>query len=175
MQLYSVLLFTVLGLCARTGHTETTGAAEVAQRLGAGKPLLQGTLSLIYNRYEMFQEGNLGWTLMRAFSQLTTRTWDTLKFKYALKLLQGRPMVVLFTGSSVTAGHDVFYNESYPSVYARRLGPAMEALGAPLIVRNTAMGGSPCRPSNLCAEAQGGDPPCHIPDCTACRCSVRMV
>ena len=35
----------------------------------------------------------------------------------------GRPFVVAFGGTSITAAHDNYYNESYPEVFRRALAP----------------------------------------------------
>jgi hypothetical protein len=91
---------------------------------------------------------------------LTTgrKTWDTVKYKYATKILRGgQKFHFIFGGSSVTAGHDNFLNQSYPYVFERRLRPAMEALGLEFEVRNIAMGAMGCFPEDLCYEPQGGD------------------
>lgn len=47
----------------------------------------------------------------------------------------------IFAGSSVTAGHDNYLNESYPEVYERRMRPALEALGIKFTMHNIAMVG----------------------------------
>ena len=80
-----------------------------------------------------------------------------MKYKFALKMLERKEYLVVFAGSSVTAGHDNFLNESYPEVYERRMRPALEALGIPFKMHNIAMGGQGCYPQNLCYETQGGD------------------
>jgi len=63
-----------------------------------------------------------------------------MKFKFALKILEGnQKFVAVFAGSSVTAGHDNFLNESYPEVYERRMREPLEALGIEFEMRNIAM------------------------------------
>ena len=44
-------------------------------------------------------------------------------------------------------------------VFNRRMKPIFDALGIELVVRNIAHGANPCRPSDLCYEAMGGDNP----------------
>ena len=63
---------------------------------------------------------------------------------------------MIFGGSSVTAGHDNYFNQSYPKIVEKRMGKIFSALGIELIVRNIAMGANPCFPYELCYEAQGG-------------------
>ena len=48
--------------------------------------------------------------------------------------------LMIFSGSSVTAGHDNNYNNSFPMIVSKRLKPTFDALGIPLIVRNIAQG-----------------------------------
>lgn len=54
------------------------------------------------------------------------------------------------------AGHDNYFNQSYPMVFERRMSSVFSALGIDLLVHNSAMGGNQCRPSNFCYEAQVG-------------------
>lgn len=44
-------------------------------------------------------------------------------------------------------------------VFHRRMSPIFDALGIELFARNIAHGASPCRPSDLCYEAMGGNNP----------------
>lgn len=62
-----------------------------------------------------------------------------------------------FAGTSVTAGHDNLFEESYPMVFARALEPVFEAAGVELHVRNHAMGNNPAVPSAFCVGAQLGE------------------
>ncbi len=64
--------------------------------------------------------------------------------------------LMIFGGSSVTAGHDNYYNQSYPFVAERRMKRALKALGVELVVRNIAQGANNCRPSTYCYESMGG-------------------
>jgi hypothetical protein len=63
---------------------------------------------------------------------------------------------MIFGGSSVTAGHDNYFNQSYPMVFHRRMKPIFDALGIELFARNIALGANGCRPFDLCYEAMGG-------------------
>ena len=65
--------------------------------------------------------------------------------------------LMIFGGSSVTAGHDNWYNQSYPFVAERRLSPVLAAMGIELVVRNIAMGANNCLPYDYCYNAQGGE------------------
>jgi len=66
--------------------------------------------------------------------------------------------VVGSVGSSVTAGHDGFFETAYTNVLKRQLGPMLEAAGVELVVRNAAVGGTAPWPPSLCLANQvGGD------------------
>jgi hypothetical protein len=70
-----------------------------------------------------------------------------------------KSFLMIFGGSSVTAGHDNYFNESWPLVYEQTTKKSFQALGIDLQVHNIAHGANDCRPSNLCYEALGGDHP----------------
>jgi hypothetical protein len=89
-----------------------------------------------------------------------------LKYKYGKKILEAHlddgskdGFVYVFGGSSVTAGHDNYYNQSYPKVFQRRLAPLFAGLGVGMEVRNIAVGSLGCEPYNACYEAFGGTDP----------------
>jgi hypothetical protein len=100
-------------------------------------------------------------------------SWDLQKAKFITLLLEAnsqisRPagtagggfnvsFVVGFSGSSVTAGHDNFYNESYPEVFRRTLAPVFATMGVPLTVRNQALGNNPCFPYDACVKTHLGE------------------
>jgi hypothetical protein len=66
------------------------------------------------------------------------------------------PFVIAFSGTSVTAGHDNFFNQSYPLVFERELSRSFTAAGIDLVVRNHAMGNNPAMPSCFCVGSQLG-------------------
>lgn len=73
-------------------------------------------------------------------------SWDTQKYKFIQLLLEKKhgsasPYVLGFSGSSVTAGHDNYLNESFPYVVERRLAPVFAAVFNKTIeTRNHAIG-----------------------------------
>ena len=86
-----------------------------------------------------------------------------MKYQFAKKIVgDNSKYVAVFGGSSVTAGHDNKYNESYPEVFGRKIGPVLEALGINFAVRNIAQGANACYPSNACYESMGGFDPDFI-------------
>ena len=66
--------------------------------------------------------------------------------------------VVSFGGTSITAGHDNYHNQSYPFVFHRLLRSPFKKAGVSLTVRNVAQGASPPLPTGLCVgEIFGSD------------------
>jgi hypothetical protein len=53
-------------------------------------------------------------------------------------------------GSSVTAGHDNYFNQSYPIVMEMIISPILSRAGVSFVLKNQAMGGSPAMQSALC-------------------------
>lgn len=90
-------------------------------------------------------------------------SFELMKYQFAKKIVSDQATyLATFGGSSVTAGHDNLYNESYPEVFGRRVGPAMEAVGIKFDVHNIAQGANACFPSNGCYESMGGFNPDFI-------------
>ena len=125
--------------------------------LSEAKQKLQELLSLIRNRYEL--SGPIGPQFFLTANNMDSDAWDVLKYKFAVRMLQnntGNDYLMIFGGSSVTASHDNFYNQSYPAIFERRMGPVFKALGINLVVHNIAMGANNCLPYQFCYESMGG-------------------
>jgi len=165
---------------APAATTVATAAAPATVSVGASsldfgpaKKLLQEVLSLIRHRYELDGIGAMFWLTA---NNVGAHTWDVIKYKFARKVVDSalssssssgssnngggkQQFLMIFGGSSVTAGHDNLYNQSYPFVVERRLKPVLDALGVSLLVRNIAQGANPCIPYSLCYETMGGMDP----------------
>jgi hypothetical protein len=90
-------------------------------------------------------------------------SFELIKYQLAKKIVgDDSTYLATFGGSSVTAGHDNLFNESYPIVFGRRLCPAMEAVGIKCDVHNIAQGANACFPSNGCYDSMGGFNPDFI-------------
>lgn len=82
--------------------------------------------------------------------------WETLTKKLQLQFLQPnktKNFIIAFGGSSVTAGHDNYLAESYPSLVRKQLTPIFALLGIKLVVQNVAIGNNPCYPYDICMDA----------------------
>lgn len=86
-----------------------------------------------------------------------------IKYQLAKKIVgENSVYLATFGGSSVTAGHDNKFDQSYPIVFERRISAAMEAVGIQVSVHNIAQGANNCYPSNACYESMGGSDPDFI-------------
>lgn len=126
--------------------------------INLAKTLSNKVLSLIRARYEI--DGIIGSNFIRTTQNIGDNTWEILKYKFAYKIVKPNSnFLMIFGGSSVTAGHDSYYNESYPYILKKRMLPIFNALKVELKVHNIAQGANNCIPYNLCLEAMGGNDP----------------
>lgn len=128
--------------------------------LEKGKQKLNELLDLIYNRYQL---GDPEGDHFYSNQNIATNGWDIYKYRLAKKVLtptnEDRRYLMIFGGSSVTAGHDNRFNSSYPLIVKKRLDPIFEALGLDLVVDNIAQGNNNCMPYELCYESMGNEDP----------------
>lgn len=77
-------------------------------------------------------------------------SWELMKYKFIQKITAAafhrQDFVISFTGSSVAAGHDSLFNQSYPIVVGDMMRSAFNALDIDLISKNVALGNNPCIP-----------------------------
>ena len=141
------------------GHIRAGGRrTEENSPYGEARGLIKKVLSLIYNRYEF--GGPYGNKFFMASNNLSPETWDILKFKLATKMLTtNSTFLMTFSGSSVTAGHDNYYAQSYPYIFKKRMSDIFAKVGIELVVHDIAMGANNCSPYVLCYESMGGSDP----------------
>ena len=134
---------------------------EMSQQLAAAKAAAMKSLNVMHQRWE-FNTPRLQFLLVAA--NMPKDAWDISKYKIAKKYVKSllkksdeAQYLMIFGGSSCTASHDNYYNQSFPFVCERRMKSAFDALNISLVVHNIAHGQNPCRPSNLCYNGMGGD------------------
>lgn len=72
---------------------------------------------------------------------------DTLLVnKMADRIVHQKPFTIGVMGTSVTAGHDNFFYQSFSIVWGKLMNDSFAAAGSPLIMRNHAMGWNPIYP-----------------------------
>ena len=139
----------------RTESSDQNTASDMTLKsFNIARAIAFDIVNLIYQRFE-FSTPRVQFLLTAA--NVPTTAWDIMKYKIARKFIDGNStLLFIFGGSSVTAGHDNYYNESYPSVFERRMEGVFRALNIDFQVHNIAHGTNKCRPSDLCYEAMGG-------------------
>jgi hypothetical protein len=141
----------------RTRNLKAVEFARKAQFEDA-KVKLKKLLSLIYNRYEF--GGPYGNKFFMTSNNISPETWDILKMKLGMKMLTpNATFLATFSGSSVTAGHDNYFAQSYPMILKKRMGDIFSTVGIDLQVRDIALGANNCSPYVLCYESMGGSDP----------------
>lgn len=154
--LVAVALSYVLGRSRKMAAARDANSLQAA--LQKAKHSLESVLSLIYRRYEL--DKRQGMNLFAVSSNADAKAWDIIKWRMASKIVHPENELpsyhMVFGGSSVTAGHDNFYNQSYPYVFKKRLQSTFDKLGIDLIVRNIALGANNCVPYIQCYESMGG-------------------
>ena len=93
----------------------------------------------IFSRWEIGKYPNF---LKSAW--MPRHSWDHMMAKMEQKILLTQThkdveFIISFTGSSVTAGHDSPFVNSYPVVLGEVMAPAFSPIGIKLVSRNAAM------------------------------------
>ena len=90
-------------------------------------------------------------------------SWEVLKVKFQSKILDGiqNPQggvkfIMTFTGSSVTAGHDSYFNQSFSELTQNVMNEALSVFHIEAISRNVALGNNPCLPYDVCVKSFAG-------------------
>ena len=156
-----VLLHLVI-LLSISASIGSVSSSTPQSQLSDAKAAAVKSLNLMHQRWE-FGSPRLQFLLIAA--NMGKEAWDIIKYKVSMKFVssllnkqkQETQFLMIFGGSSVTAGHDNYYNQSLPFVCERRLKAVFDFLRIPLLVHNIAHGQNQCRPSNLCYNAMGGD------------------
>ncbi len=164
-------------LSEKTGIDEDSELPLSILDLGKAKEEAFRLANLIHQRFELWNENT--YPFFEYSSNMPDYAWDMIKYKIAMKALMKpaeeedltmkpkgsqthgssndvKDFLMIFGGSSVTAGHDNYFSESWPIVYERRMKPIFNALGVRLRVHNIAQGANNCLPSNFCYESMGG-------------------
>lgn len=64
---------------------------------------------------------------------------------------------VVFTGNSVVAAHDCYFNQSYAHVFFNHFHPILKAAGITLEMENVGIGDNPCFGYDFCVKTFAGD------------------
>ncbi|RYY88341.1 hypothetical protein EON63_02550 [archaeon] len=112
---------------------------ELTDSLTKALALLDKAANLVYQRFEFSNWDRYQFFLESA--NMPSYGWDLMKYRLAKKMLTPNSQyLMIFGGSSVTAGHDNYYSQAYPFVFERRMKDVFDALGIKLLVHNIAQG-----------------------------------
>ena len=115
------------------------------------------TISLInhiFERFELRRQHQM--QLFMTIMNMDQTSWQILKWKVLNSVMTSdSKFVVVFGGTSVTAGYDNYFNQTYPRILEQRLKPIFDALQVDLNVRNIAQNHIDCRLSNYCFDSVG--------------------
>ena len=156
----SAVIFMCAVLIVASGwrSSQATPAPTLSIDFAEAKKVAFKYATLIHTRFDMGNPKRNPFFYISA--NMPSWGFDIIKLKIAHKMVQdkgNKTFLMIFGGSSVTAGHDNWYNQSYPFVAERRLAPVLAAVGVELVVRNIAMGSNNCLPYDYCYNAQGGE------------------
>ena len=81
--------------------------------------------------------------------------WNLLKNRFEKKILEALnngkvDFLVGFMGSSVTAGHDSLFVQSFPILIQEIMNKTLNSLNINFISKNLGIGNNPCMPYDLC-------------------------
>ena len=107
----------------------------------------------VSSRERLLRERFLGQTSVLDGLWMENGTQAVLAQKMIDAKRHQRPFIVAFGGTSITAGHDNYFNETYHQVFKRTFAPVLWGLlGVRLEVRSAAHGANPHLPFAMCAE-----------------------
>lgn len=115
---------------------------------------IRADTNLIHQRFEMDYEPWQDFYMM--IWNMPEHAWEIIRYKFAVKILKGfldpqaPSFTMIFTGTSVTAGHESFYGRSYVGIIEERFKKTLAAAGIQLVVRNAAQPAFGCQVNNYC-------------------------
>jgi hypothetical protein len=144
------------------------------QDLNIKSPIINGYKCLSKNKYTIIKESIekskkeiwdnwdiTNFPLFLNFMHIPRHSWDIQKHKFIKLILEEKysnsSFVVGFAGSSVTAGHDSYFQEAYPQIFYNSMKSVMSTLNVKFEVRNHGLGNNPCYPYDSCIPTHMGD------------------
>jgi hypothetical protein len=87
--------------------------------------------------------------------KMRKRGWERMKNRFEKKILEGLKFghsnfIAGFLGSSVTAGHDSLFSQSFPILIESTMNSSTSVLNVNFIAKNLAIGNNPCMPYDVC-------------------------
>ena len=150
----------LLSLCvfATTGAQAEAADDEVLKLLETGLSKTDEVISRLMHKWQITEFPNF-----LKSAAMPKSSWETLKVKFQSKILDGlqRPeggtkFIMTFTGSSVTAGHDSYFNQSFSELTGHVMNEALSVFHIETVSRNAALGNNPCLPYDVCVKSFAG-------------------
>jgi hypothetical protein len=156
-----MLLSTLLFLCfclTIVWADDQSGTAEAVKLLQTGLSKTDEIINRVMNRWQITDFPNF-----LKSGAMPKSSWDIMKVKFQSKILDGiqhpdagTKFIMTFTGSSVTAGHDTFFNQSFSELTGVVMDEAMSVFNVKAVSRNVALGNNPCLPYDVCVKSFAG-------------------
>jgi hypothetical protein len=164
----------VAGLPTTNNEVKATQSAPTKLQTWDGLPigkvdcdsLTAAKAEIVLMKERIWQDWNVSsYPLFLSMMHIPKTSWDIQKAKF-MRIILGegshglagkKSYVVGFSGSSVTAGHDSYFEEAFPQVFYLNLAPVLSKLHVNLTVRNHALGNNPCYAYDACIETHMGD------------------
>lgn len=144
-------------LFALAWYLSGVAADNFVDKLVASEQATTNALDQIYRTWEV-----QNYPLFLKTAWMPKHSWDHMIAKFEERILdvhsskKVKNFTISFTGSSVTAGHDSMFSDSYPVVVGNIMKPAFEPMGINLVSNNDAMGNNPCMPYDACVATYSG-------------------
>ena len=157
---------------SRTERSNTASSSSIKRlenQLQQALHVLELSINTIYDRWKVAEYPKF----LKSCS-MHKSAWDLMKLKFVSKIIAAHEQhsvsagndhkneispvsfVMSFLGSSVAAGHDSYFNQSYPVLVGQTMKPVFDALGIHLVSRNVALGNNPCMPYDICVKIFAG-------------------
>ena len=152
------LLYVIFCFLFFTRHIDGLTHEETKQKVEAAVKVTDKILDTMFERWKIRE-----YPAFLSSVEMTETSWEVLRVKLQVKILKSltaggstSKFVVSFLGSSVTAGHDSPFNQSFSELTRGFMKPAFDAIGIELEVINGAMGNNPCLPYDVCVKTFAG-------------------
>ena len=172
----AAVVILLLGAAKETSHAQVPPHAlrpqwQPEERTGGGLDAVPAVDGYVHSRvsvlgdvrdgiasFEARLADNWGEETLPLFREAVSLIGDPAAIKSKIKraLRETKAWKILVMGTSVAAGHDNNYNQSFPLVLEQYLKPIFGAAGVSVSTRNAAMGANPVMLDTACISARAG-------------------
>ncbi len=158
--MFNWCLFFIFNLATCITFIHALNEKDYYGKLVYGLNQTQAIISSLESRWEAFK-----YPSFFGVASMPPHSYETMQLKFEKLILESLLIppgaaklnfTMSFMGSSVTAGHDSPFNDSFPVHTGIIMKPAFAAFGINVIAKNVAMGNNPCIPYDICPGAFAG-------------------